>query len=254
MGKRCKKREGQGRRGSSEEDARGGHRRALFSCSRCPPHRAEKMRRLRVPVHGRVTGNPTRDAQIPASKCAHAASRHNPPSTRLQTARRAHRAAALAAAESSAWPCSRLRTSPMRPGRSTSRSLPSARLGALAGAGVADRDDVLAALDVLRARQLHHERLVQIRERREVEAVEALHGWELGRLDAAVDHASLTLDDLGLDEPQQIARIVDALGCALAGDLVVLAQDRRQLQRFEVVSEKNLRGVGHDAAPTRRSI
>jgi hypothetical protein len=30
---------------------------------------------------------------------------------------------------------------------------------ALAGAGVADRDDVLAALDVLRARQFHHERL-----------------------------------------------------------------------------------------------
>lgn len=29
---------------------------------------------------------------------------------------------------------------------------------------------------------------------------------------------------LGLDEPQQITRIVDALGCALASDLVVLAQ------------------------------
>src|SRR6185436_20201594 len=100
---------------------------------------------------------------------------------------------------------------------------------ALAGAGVADCDYVLAALDVLRARQLHDERLVQIRERSEVEAVEALHGWELGRLDATVDHASLTFDDLGLDEPQQITRIVEALGCALAGDLVVLAQDRRQL-------------------------
>ena len=87
---------------------------------------------------------------------------------------------------------------------------------ALAGAGVADRDDVLAALDVLRSRQLHHQRLVQVRERREVEAVEALHGRELGRLDAAVDHAPLALDDLGLDQPQQIARIVDALGGALA--------------------------------------
>ena len=47
-----------------------------------------------------------------------------------------------------------------------------------------------------RARQLHHQRLVQVRERREVEAVEALHGRELGRLDAAVDHAPLALDDL----------------------------------------------------------
>ena len=125
---------------------------------------------------------------------------------------------------------------------------------ALAGAGVADRDDVLAALDVLRARQLHDERLVQIRERREVEAVEALHGWELGRLDAAVDHAPLPLDDLGLDKPQQIARIVDAFGCALAGDLVVLAQDRRQLERLEMMGQQNLRGVGHDAAPARRPM
>ena len=88
----------------------------------------------------------------------------------------------------------------------------------------------------------------------EVEAVEALHGRELGGLDAAVDHAPLTLDDLGLDQPQQIARIVDALGGALAGELVVLAQERRQLQRLEVVSQKNLRGVGHDAAPARRSM
>ncbi len=134
---------------------------------------------------------------------------------------------------------------------------------ALAGAGVADRDDVLAALDVLRARQLHHQRLVQVRERREVEAVDALHGWELRGFDAAIDHASLTLDDLGLDEPQQIAGIVDAFGGALVGDLVVLAQDRRQLQRFEVMGQQDPRdvargqalgGVGHDAAPTRRSM
>jgi len=41
---------------------------------------------------------------------------------------------------------------------------------ALASAGVADRDDVLAAFDVLRSRQLHDERLVQVRKRGEVEA------------------------------------------------------------------------------------
>ena len=125
---------------------------------------------------------------------------------------------------------------------------------ALAGAGVADRDDVLAPLDVLRARQLHHQRLVQGRQRREVEAVEALHGRELGRLDAALDHAPLAIDQLQLGQPQQIARIVDALGGALACDLVVLAQERRQLERLEVVRQENLRCVGHDAAPMHRSM
>ena len=42
--------------------------------------------------------------------------------------------------------------------------------------------------------------------------------------------------------------MVDALGGTLARDLVVLAQERRQLQRLEVVGQKNLRGVAHDAA------
>ena len=125
---------------------------------------------------------------------------------------------------------------------------------ALAGAGVADRDDVLAALDVLRARQLHHQRLVQGRQRREVEAVEALHGRELGRLDAALDHAPLAIDQLLLGQPQQEAGIVDAFGGALAGDLVVLAQEGRQLQRLEVVGQQNLRRVAHDAAPARSSM
>ena len=112
---------------------------------------------------------------------------------------------------------------------------------ALAGAGVAERDDVLAALDVLAARQLHHQRLVQGRQRREVEAVEALHGRELGRLDAALHHAPLAIDQLLLGQPQQEAGIVDAFGGALPGDLVVLAQEGRQLQRLEVVGQQNLR-------------
>ena len=59
----------------------------------------------------------------------------------------------------------------------------------------------------------------------EVEAVEALHGRELGRFDAALDHAALAIDQLQLGEPQQITRIVDAFGGALARHLVILAQD-----------------------------
>ena len=125
---------------------------------------------------------------------------------------------------------------------------------ALAGAGVADRDDVLAAFDVLRSRQLHDERLVQIRERREVEAVEALHGREFGGFDAAVHHASLALDDLQLDEPQQEANMVDALGGTLPGNLVILSQEGRQLERLEVVGQQHLRCVVHGAAPASRSM
>src|SRR3954454_9381878 len=107
---------------------------------------------------------------------------------------------------------------------------------ALAGAAVADRDDVLAPFDVLRSRQLHHQRLVQGRQRREVEAVEALHGRELCRLDAALDHAPLAIDQLLLGKPQQIAWIVGALSGALPCNLVVLAQERRELESLEVVS------------------
>ena len=63
---------------------------------------------------------------------------------------------------------------------------------------VPDRDDVLAPLDVFGPRQLHDEGLVQGWQRREVEAVEAFDSRELGGLDAALDHAPLTLDQLEL--------------------------------------------------------
>ena len=119
-------------------------------------------------------------------------------------------------------------------------------------AAVADRDDVLAPRDIFRSRQLHHQRFVQRRKGRKVETVEALHGRELGRLDAALDRTPLAINQLQLGEPQQITRIVDALGGALARHLVVLAQEGRQLERLEVVRQENLRGIGHDATPVSR--
>ena len=103
-----------------------------------------------------------------------------------------------------------------------------------------------------RARQLHHERLVQRRKSREVETVEALHGRELGRLDAALDHTPLAIDQLQFGELQQITRIVDALGGALARHFVVLAQECRQLERPQAVRQEHLRRIGHDAAPVSR--
>ena len=120
----------------------------------------------------------------------------------------------------------------------------------LAGAAVADRDDVLAARDVLRAGQLQHQRLV---ERRQMPAKSKLSrlftAGNLRLLDPPLDHPPLPLDQLQLGQPQQVAGMVDALGGALPGELVVLAQEGRQLQRLQVMGEQNLRRVGHDAAP-----
>src|SRR6266571_4001956 len=86
----------------------------------------------------------------------------------------------------------------------------------LAGAGVADCDDVLPAGHILRAGELQHEGLVERRNGGEVEAVQALHGG------------------------------------ALPSKLVVLAQERRQLERLQVMREQQLGRIGHDAAPVRR--
>jgi hypothetical protein len=55
----------------------------------------------------------------------------------------------------------------------------------LAGAGVANRDDVLPAGHILRAGELQHEGLVERRNGGEVEAVEALHGREPRLLEAS---------------------------------------------------------------------
>ena len=71
--------------------------------------------------------------------------------------------------------------------------------------------------------------------------------------DAALDHPPFPVDQFEFGQAQQIAGMVDAFGGALLGKLVVFAQERRQLERLEVMGEQKLRGVAHDEAPTRRS-
>src|SRR3984893_3187841 len=106
---------------------------------------------------------------------------------------------------------------------------PEANVG-LAGAGVADRDDVLPARHILRAGELQHEGLVERRKGSEVEAVQALHGREPRLLDPTLHHAPFAGDQLQ----------------------VVLAQQRRQLERLQLMREQKLGGIGHDAAPVSR--
>jgi hypothetical protein len=124
-----------------------------------------------------------------------------------------------------------------------------------------DSDHVLPPQHILRAGQFQHQRLVQRRQRREVEAVEAFDRRELRLFDAPLDHPALPLEQLQFGQPKQIADMVDAVAGALPGQPVMLAQEGRQLQRLQVVGKQDLgrvRGragerVGHDTAPVSRS-
>src|SRR6266478_6636112 len=119
----------------------------------------------------------------------------------------------------------------------------------LAGAAVAYRDDVLPAGHILRAGELQQQGLVERRNGGEVEAVQALHGREPGLPDPTLDHAPFAVDQLQFGQAQQKADVIEALGGALPSELVVFAQECRQLERLQVMSEQQLGRIGHDAAP-----
>ena len=99
----------------------------------------------------------------------------------------------------------------------------------LAGAAVADGDDVLTALDVFAAGQFHHQGLVQRWDGREVEGVQAFHGGESGRPYAPLHHALVAVDELQLGQPEQVLGMIHTLGGALRGHLPVF---RRKLGSF----------------------
>ena len=108
----------------------------------------------------------------------------------------------------------------------------------LAGAAVADGDDVLSALDVFAAGQLHDQWLVQRRDGQEVEGVQALGGGEACRADAALHHALVAVDEFQFGETQQVVRVIGAFGGALGGQLAVLPEEGGQLQLLEVVFQE----------------
>ena len=105
----------------------------------------------------------------------------------------------------------------------------------LPGAAVADHEHVLTLVDMLRADQFAHTRLVDRGLLLEVETVEAFRGWKLRRLDPPFDHPALALDQLQLAKPQQILHMILALRRALAGQLAIFALEGRQSQRLEVM-------------------
>ena len=108
----------------------------------------------------------------------------------------------------------------------------------LAGAEIANRDDVLLARDILAPRQLQHDILVERRDCREVEGVQALHRREPRLLDATLDQPPLPLDQFELGQAQQITRGVETFGGVLLRQPLVLGEECRQLERFEVAREQ----------------
>ena len=124
----------------------------------------------------------------------------------------------------------------------------------LAGAGIAQSDHILPALDVCAARQFQDQHFVERGDRLEVEAVQALGRRELRLSDPPLDHSAFAVDQFQLGQAEQIAHVVDALGGTLAGNLVVLAQEGRKLEGLQVMGQQHLWRVGHGAAPSSRLI
>ena len=92
----------------------------------------------------------------------------------------------------------------------------------LAGAAVADGDDVLTALDVFTPRQFHDQLFVHRGDGQEVEGVQAFDRGEARGPDPALHHALVAVDEFQFGKPEQVVGMVSALGGALGGQLEVL--------------------------------
>src|SRR5690606_889022 len=117
-----------------------------------------------------------------------------------------------------------------------------------------ERNDVFAPLDPFATGKFQHLHLVELRDRLEVEAVQALLGGELCSLDPTFDHPSLAINQFQFDKSGEELDVVQALGCTLARQLLVLPQEGRELQRLEVMSKQDLRSTGHAASPDSRDM
>ena len=123
----------------------------------------------------------------------------------------------------------------------------------LAGAAVADGDDILPALYVFATCQLHHQRLVHRRDGRKVEGVQAFDGREAGSADPPLHHALVAVDEFQFGEPEQVPRVVHSLGGALGRHLPVFPEEAGQLQFLQRCSSSSVDRLFMPPSPTAMS-
>src|SRR4051794_10191985 len=97
----------------------------------------------------------------------------------------------------------------------------------LSGSAVAQEQEIFFAREELASGQLQDQRFVEGWHGQELEAVQALDNGEPRLANAALDSATIAIEQLQLGQAQQIAWIIHLLGGALPCHLVVLTQDRR---------------------------
>ena len=117
----------------------------------------------------------------------------------------------------------------------------------LAGAAVADGDDVLPMLDVFTPGQFHDQGLVHRGDGQEVEGIQALDRGEAGGPYAALYHAPVSVDEFQFSETQQVVGMVHSLGGALGGQLAVFSQEGGQPEFLEVMLQEQRGPVAHAA-------
>ncbi len=117
---------------------------------------------------------------------------------------------------------------------------------------VSQRQDVFLSLDELAAGLFQHQRLIQGGDRQEVETVQALDHIEIGLPDAALRGPAFAVEQFQFTQAQQVARKVHALGGAVLGHLVILAQECRQPQGFQMMVQQDLWRV-HQPGPWLKS-
>ena len=95
----------------------------------------------------------------------------------------------------------------------------------LAGAAVADGNDVLTALDVFATGQFHQQGLVHRGDGRKVKGVQAFDGRESGGADPPLHHSLVAVDKFQFGQPEQVFGVVHALGGALGRHLPVFPEE-----------------------------
>ena len=95
----------------------------------------------------------------------------------------------------------------------------------LAGAAVAQGDDVLPPLDVFTSGQFHDQGFVHRRDGQEVEGIQGFDRGEAGGAHAALDHALVAVDEFQFSQAQQVVGMVRPFLGALGGQLVILPQE-----------------------------